>query len=35
LRSLQEIQLDFVERPWTKLGCGAKERKQKEEFVME
>jgi hypothetical protein len=27
LRSLQEIQLDFVEEPRPKLGCGAKERR--------
>jgi hypothetical protein len=29
LRSLQEIQPDFVEEPRPKLGCGAKERRKK------
>jgi hypothetical protein len=29
LRSLQEIQLDFVEEAKPKLGCGAKERRRK------
>jgi hypothetical protein len=29
LRSLQEVQLDFVEEARPRLGCGAKERRKK------
>jgi hypothetical protein len=33
LRSLQEIQLDFLEEAKPKLGCGAKERRRRRSYV--